>query len=84
MKRYYITRTELFTKQKDYYKLPTKVSQQILMQVDKEFKSFFALIKKKLKPNIPKYKDKVKGRNILIYTIYSYLCYRLGHWLFFY
>lgn len=63
-------------KQVDYYALPTKVSQQIMMIVDRNFKSFFQLSKEKEnpslpKPNIPKYKDKTKGRNILVYSIQS-------------
>jgi putative transposase len=63
--------------QPDYYSLPTKVSQQIMMIVDRNFKSFFQLNKKYkenpslAKPNIPRYKDKAKGRNILVYSIQS-------------
>jgi putative transposase len=60
-----------------YKDLPAKVSQQILMLLDKNWKSFFAAVKAyKLeptrftgRPKLPKYKDKVKGRNILVYTI---------------
>ncbi len=60
-----------------YKDLPAKVSQQILMVLDKNWKSFFEAVKTyKIEPNkftgrpkLPKYKDKVKGRNILIYTI---------------
>lgn len=64
------------TKQKDYYKLPTKVSQQILKLVDKNFKSFFSLLKNKdklglKKVRIPRYLDKLKGRQVVIYTIQS-------------
>jgi len=59
----------------DYESLPRKVSNQTLKQVDKNFKSFFNALKsykknpKKFKssPKIPKYKDKINGRNILIY-----------------
>jgi putative transposase len=64
-------------KQPDYYALPTKVSQQIMMIVDRNFKSFFQLNNKfkenpsLTKPNIPRYKDKAKGRNILVYSIQS-------------
>ena len=48
----YLNKFELinkFTKEKqiDYIKLPRKVSQQIIFQVDQNFKSFFALINKK-------------------------------------
>lgn len=64
------------TKQKDYYELPTKVSQQILRLVDKNFKSFFGLLKNKdklglKKVRIPRYLDKLKGRQVVIYTIQS-------------
>jgi putative transposase len=64
-------------KQKDYCALPAKVSQQILMILDRNFKSFFEALKvfkvnpsKFLaRPKIPGYKDKIKGRNLLIYTL---------------
>jgi putative transposase len=60
-----------------YKALPAKVSQQILMILDKNWKSFFEAVKAyKIeptkftgRPKLPKYKDKVKGRNILVYTI---------------
>ncbi|PSB53730.1 transposase [filamentous cyanobacterium Phorm 6] len=60
-----------------YKALPAKVSQQILMVLDKNWKSFFEAVKTyKIdsskftgRPKLPKYKDKVKGRNILVYTI---------------
>ena len=62
----------------DVYRfLPAKVSQQILKVLDKNWVSFFKSIKEysknpskyKAKPKLPRYKDKTKGRNILIYTI---------------
>jgi putative transposase len=60
-----------------YKDLPAKVSQQILMILDKNWQAFFAAVKAyKIeptrftgRPKLPKYKDKVKGRNILVYTI---------------
>jgi putative transposase len=60
-----------------YKALPAKVSQQILMILDKNWQGFFAAVKAyKMQPpkltgcpKIPKYKDKVKGRNLLVYTI---------------
>jgi putative transposase len=60
-----------------YKVLPAKVSQQILMILDKNWKSFFEAVKAYKadsskftgSPKLPKYKDKVKGRNILVYTI---------------
>lgn len=62
------------TNQPDYRELPIKVSQQILKGLDIAFHSFFALNKKfkerkyPNKPNIPHYKDKVKGRFEVTYT----------------
>jgi len=63
----------------DYRKLPTKVSQQILKLLDKNWTSFFKAIRGFKKnqtdymgmPKLPRYKHKTKGRNILIYTIQS-------------
>jgi len=60
-----------------YKAMPAKVSQQILMILDKNWKSFFEAVqaykadssKFNGRPKLPKYKDKVKGRNILVYTI---------------
>ncbi|MEG4577773.1 RNA-guided endonuclease TnpB family protein [Microcoleus sp. N3A4] len=60
-----------------YKALPAKVSQQILMVLDKNWKSFFEAVKAYKtddskftgRPKLPKYKDKTKGRNILVYTI---------------
>lgn len=61
----------------DYRNLPANSSQQILMLIDKNLKSFFNLLSKWKKdnkslygcPNFPKYKHKTKGRNIVIFTI---------------
>ena len=60
-----------------YKALPAKVSQQILMVLDKNCPSFFEAIKNYKtapskftgRPKLPKYKDKAKGRNLLVYTI---------------
>ncbi|MEG3848263.1 transposase [Microcoleus sp. herbarium19] len=60
-----------------YKALPAKVSQQILMVLDKNWKSFFEAVKAYKadsskftgSPKLPKYKDKTKGRNLLVYTI---------------
>ena len=60
-----------------YKALPESVSQQILMILDKNWKSFFEAVKAYKtdgsrftgRPKRPKYKDKVKGLNILVYTI---------------
>ena len=60
-----------------YKAMPAKVSQQILMVLDKNWKSFFEAVKAYKtdsskftgRPKLPKYKDKAKGRNLLVYTI---------------
>ncbi len=60
-----------------YKALPAKVSQQILMVLDKNWKAFREALKaydedpsKFLgRPRLPRYKHKVDGRNILVYTI---------------
>lgn len=60
-----------------YKALPAKVSQQILMVLDRNWKSFFEAMEaynedpsKFLgRPKLPKYKHKTEGRNILVYTI---------------
>lgn len=57
----------------DYRSLPyTQCAQQILMQIDKQYKSFYRAIKsvkmKAKKVRLPHYKDKEKGRNIVTYT----------------
>ena len=60
-----------------YKALPAKVIQQILMVLDKNCPSFFESIKNyktdsskfRGRPKLPKYKDKTKGRNLLVYTI---------------
>ncbi|XHL99054.1 MAG: transposase [Microcoleus anatoxicus] len=60
-----------------YKAMPAKVSQQILMVLDKNWKSFFEAVKAYKvdsskftgSPKLPKYKDKTKGRNLLVYTI---------------
>ena len=51
----------------DYKNLPAKVSNQVIKLVDKNFKSFFSLLKnKEIKNRIPKYLDK-NGKFITIY-----------------
>nr|DAY19290.1 MAG TPA: endonuclease [Caudoviricetes sp.] len=68
---YDINRIMIDSKDTDYYSLPCKVSNEILKLLDRNFKSFFALLKKKQnnkydKPvKIPKYLDK-QGKNITI------------------
>jgi putative transposase len=65
---------KLLQKTEAYKSLPAATSQQILRLIDKNWLSFFRNIKlyKKNgslgKPKLPKYKDKEKGRNIVIFT----------------
>jgi len=76
--RKWIRYNELYTLCKDnenYKILPAQTAQQVLRVLDKNWKSFFKSIKQYKKnkssytgmPKLPKYKDKIKGRNILIY-----------------
>ncbi len=59
-----------------YRALPAKVSQQILMILDRNWQSFQAANqsyyqnseKFNRKPKLPKYKHKEKGRNVVVYT----------------
>ena len=61
----------------DYQAIPAKVSQQVLILLDKNWQSFFQAIraynerpsKFKSRPKLPKYKHKKKGRNILVYNM---------------
>ncbi len=56
--------------------LPLKVIQQVLKQVDHDWRAYFAAIKAwelapakfTGKPRLPSYKHKEKGRNLLVYT----------------
>ena len=57
----------------DYRAMPyAQSAQQVLRQVDNQYKAFYAAIKSKKmqgkKVRLPKYKDKENGRNIFIYT----------------
>jgi putative transposase len=60
-----------------YLAMPAKVSQQVLRGLDRNWKSFFQALSEFKnhpdrflgRPKIPKYKDKKKGRNLLVYTI---------------
>ena len=68
-----VNRLMVDSKDVDYYALPCKVSNQTLRLLDSNFKSFFALLKKKLngkydKPiKIPRYLEK-DGRYITIFN----------------
>ena len=81
IKKKFPTAYELVTQlskenQVDYRQLPAQTSQQIIMLLMKNWKSFFAALRAYNKsstsftgrPKLPKYKDKVKGRNVLIFT----------------
>lgn len=68
-----VNRIMVDSKDVDYYALPTRVSNEILRLLDRNFKSFFSLIKKKKKSEydksirIPKYLDK-QGRTIATFN----------------
>ena len=73
-KNYYdVNRVFTHGNQKDYRALPSKVSKQVQMLVDKSFKSYFALVKKKQSNDysrsvqIPKYLGKTSGRCVVPY-----------------
>jgi putative transposase len=76
----YISFADMFHLMKsteEYQALPRKVSNSVLKLLDKNWKAFFCAIKawsadpsKFLgRPRLPGYKDKAKGRNILVYDI---------------
>ena len=60
-----------------YRKLPAKVAQKVLDQLDKAWKGYFEACKEYREhpekflghPRLPKYKHKNEGRNLLVYTI---------------
>ena len=73
-KNYYdVNRAFTHSNQKDYRALPSKVSKQVQMLVDKSFKSYFALVKKKQSNDysrsvrIPRYLGKTSGRCVVPY-----------------
>lgn len=64
----YETNYHITKEQECYLYLPTKVFCQTLKMVDKNFKSFFALLKNKdVKNKIPKYLDKENGRYLTVF-----------------
>ena len=70
---YDLNRTLSSENQIDYRSLPyIQCAQQVLMQIDKQYKSFYRAIKstkmKGRKVRLPHYKDKEKGRNMVTYT----------------
>lgn len=73
-KNYYaVNRVFVRGNQKDYRALPTKVSKQVQMLVDKAFKAYFTLVRKKKVGNytkkigIPRYLSKTSGRCVVPY-----------------
>ncbi len=59
-----------------YKALPAKVAQQVLLLLERNWKSFFEALKaykadpaKFRRPQLPRYKHKTTGRNVLIYTM---------------
>lgn len=64
-------------REESYCALPRKVSQQVLRCLDSNWKAWKEAnkaynknpVKFKGGPKLPKYKDKEKGRNLLVYTI---------------
>lgn len=69
-KNYYDLNRELcYENQIDYRALPTNSSQETLKLVNQNYKSFFQSLKKQVKGvKIPKYLDKTKGRQIVVYN----------------
>jgi len=73
----YSTMDKLMQPHEAYKALPAKVSQQVLVQLHHEWESFFKAkaayeedpSKFLGRPKLPKYKHKLEGRNILVYTI---------------
>ena len=63
-------------KHQDYTSLPNNSSQKVLQILDKNWKGFFESLKSYKrnpdkflgKPKLPGYKDKTKGRNIVVFT----------------
>jgi len=77
--RFYINYNELnkqLQSHEAYKALPSKVSQQVLIKLHKNWLSYFEALKAYkidpskfyAKPKIPRYKDKIKGRNLLTYN----------------
>ena len=76
-KRLSYNQMDKLMKQHEAYKaLSAKVAQQVLIQLANEWESFFQACaaykenpsKFQGRPRLPKYKDKAKGRNLLVYT----------------
>lgn len=72
LSEYEVTTMLAKDKQDDYIALPAQTSQQIVKLLFKNWKSFFKLCKCKDnlngRPKLPKYKHKIKGRNVVVFT----------------
>ena len=74
---YYSDLYHLMKSHEAYKALPAKVAQQVLKVLDKNWTSYEEAVKSYDRdpskflghPKLPKYKDKQKGRNVLVYTI---------------
>jgi len=74
---YYSDLYHLMKSHEAYQALPAKVAQQVLRLLDKNWQSYVEAVKAyRLDPSrflghpkMPKYKDKQKGRNILVFTV---------------
>ena len=77
-------------KNENFFALPSATAQQIMRLVDKNIKSYFALLKMYRKnkksltgcPHFPKYKDSFKGRNVIIFNASNQLRLREGYIMF--
>jgi len=73
----YKTMDKLMQSHEAYKALPAKVSQQVLIQLDDAWTSYFEACeayredpsKFRGHPKLPKYKHKTEGRNLLVYTM---------------
>ena len=73
----YNTMDKIMQKHEAYRELPTKVAQMVVKQVHEAWISFFKACaeyrkhpeKFKARPKLPGYKDKVEGRNLLVYNM---------------
>jgi len=73
----YNTMDQVMQKHEAYRGLPTKVAQMVVKQVHEAWISFFEACKEYRKepskftgrPKLPGYKDKVEGRNLLVYNM---------------
>jgi putative transposase len=76
MNYFEVNRIFTHSNQTDYIAFPRRISKCVQMLVDRSFKSFFALVEKKrkgklpedYKVNIPRYLDKINGRQVVEYT----------------